>query len=571
MFSTYLLCQIILTLICQTLCYEPTEKDLKCFNDYETEMKCSFWFDGLINCSGYKLNIRNSGIDTLQTCTFEKSHHSADCECKIKVDGFVSTEEFTTTLVNGTNVLLSKTFVTMNFIKPKTPVVSVQKTKNGDFKITWDVKYEKSFFSDHLEIHLTYRTEGENETMSMNVQNSVGFYEIVDRNLQPNTNYILTARMSTDYNNHKILSDQSAPVEFTSSSSPNELLKTMVPILCCVLIVIICTTFICVLRVKMNWWDKISKPKIDANIGEEKGHILPPSIMDFSSIHVEIPTLDFEDKKKLISTLSVDTNNEKSSHSFESGADDYGQAGFDSGSDKENCNVLSRVERAREKDFISFLSANKTPSNQQVEGFDFSYSGDHNRAKRDSGNCSGSSVFSNMTYLTSANDNSSFLVHSCQSDISSFENSSTSVDMNKSQFNVPTNDVLEDGYQPFNSGVNQGNDADVSLNLSNDVDSEEKLLKNLIISKNPVYPSLFVDGGSVAPSDGGYQALEDLTKSTKGQLSTSIRTEQALKECGALKSSNSTGLDPTSSEKQSLWPSLLFSTKIEIDTSYQSY
>lgn len=41
---------------------EPTEKDLKCFNDYETEMKCSFESDGLRNCSGYKLSItRNEG------------------------------------------------------------------------------------------------------------------------------------------------------------------------------------------------------------------------------------------------------------------------------------------------------------------------------------------------------------------------------------------------------------------------------------------------------------------------------------------------------------------------------
>jgi len=63
--------------------------------------------------------------------------------------------------------------------------------------------------------------------MSMNKQNSVGFYEIVDRNLQPNTNYILTARMSTDYNKHKILSDQSAPVEFTSCKSMCSVLIVM--------------------------------------------------------------------------------------------------------------------------------------------------------------------------------------------------------------------------------------------------------------------------------------------------------------------------------------------------------
>lgn len=55
--------------------------------------------------------------------------------------------------------------------------------------------------------------------MYKNVSNSVGFYDIVSIHLQPNTDYILTARMSTNYNGHKILSDQSAPVEFTSRKS----------------------------------------------------------------------------------------------------------------------------------------------------------------------------------------------------------------------------------------------------------------------------------------------------------------------------------------------------------------
>lgn len=52
-----------------------------------------------------------------------------------------------------------------------------------------------------------------------NLSNSVGFFEIVGINLQPNTDYIVTARMSTYYNGHKILSDQSEPVEFTRRKS----------------------------------------------------------------------------------------------------------------------------------------------------------------------------------------------------------------------------------------------------------------------------------------------------------------------------------------------------------------
>ncbi|XP_051743676.1 uncharacterized protein LOC127509187 isoform X4 [Ctenopharyngodon idella] len=595
MFSTFLLCQIIITLICQTLCYEPTEKDLKCFNDYEREMKCSFESDGLISCSGYKLSITRNEADVLKeyTCIFERSHHSPSCECKIEVQGFSTSEIFTTTLLEGTNILLNENFTTHDFIKPKTPVLSVQKTENGNFNVTWDDKYTSystGHFVESLEIHLSYRIKGEDETMSKkvsNLSNSVGFSEIVGRILQPNTDYILTARMSTNYNEHKILSDQSAPVEFTSPSSPNDIVRTVVPPLCVGLVLIICAIFICVLRMKKKWWDKISKPKVDASFGEEKGHILPPSIMNFSTIHVEIPKLDFQEEKKLISASSVDTTNEKSSHSVESAADDYGQAGFDSGSDKENCssvNVLSHVKHALDEDLKSLLFTSNTPSNQgtimEVKSVGISSSRENNRANRDSGNCSGSSVFSNMTYLESATDDSSFLEqptwdHSCQSDkneVFSCENSAMSADISKSQFNFPTTDALEDGYQCFNSVVNQGNDADVCLNRSDDVDCDEKfIVKNLITSKNPLYPSLLLHDGSVTPSDDGYQAFEGLTKSTEGQWSTSTRTEQALDECGALKFPHSTGQDPTSTVQQSLWASSLhFSPIIQIDTSYQS-
>ncbi|XP_048049346.1 uncharacterized protein LOC125270120 isoform X2 [Megalobrama amblycephala] len=532
-------------------------------------MKCSLESDGPISCSGYKLNITYTDLLKEYTCIFKRSHHSLSCECKVEVQGFVLEENFTTTLLEGTNVLLSKTFMTEDFIKPKTPVLSVQKTENGNFYVTWDDKYRNSTGSlkNSLEIHLSYRIKGKDETVYSNASNSAGFYDIVSKHLQPNTDYILTARMSTSYNRHKILSDQSAPVEFTSPSSPNEMVRKLVPPLCVGLIFIICAMFICVLRMKTKWWDKISKPKVDASFGEEKGHILPPSIMNFSTIHVEIPKLDFQEEKKLISATSVDATNEKSSHSVESAADDCGQAGFDSDSDEENCspiNVSSRVKHALEEDFKSLLFTSNTPSNQGTTMVVKSSSREHNRANRDLGNCSGSLVFSNMTYLESATNDSSFLEQlSSQSD--KRENSSMSADISNSKFNFPTIDALEDGYQCFNSVVNQGNDADVSLNLSDDADSDEKfIVKNLIASKNPLYPSLLLHDGSVTPSDDGYQAFEGLTKSTEGQWSTSIRTEQAPYECGALKFPHSTGQDPT-------WASSLhFSPIIQIDTSYQS-
>lgn len=58
--------------------------------------------------------------------------------------------------------------------------------------------------------------------------NTVGSFEIVGRNLQPNTNYILTATMSTGYNDHSISSDPSAPVQFTTCKSVYICLKVII-------------------------------------------------------------------------------------------------------------------------------------------------------------------------------------------------------------------------------------------------------------------------------------------------------------------------------------------------------
>ncbi|XP_052406799.1 uncharacterized protein LOC127952417 isoform X2 [Carassius gibelio] len=579
MFSTFIKCQIIIAFICNGFSYEHTEENLKCFNDYDTEMKCSLSTDRLKSCSGYKLNITHNVFNMNQNkpCIFEKSHPSDKCECKIKVQGFVITEIYTATLLEGTDVLYSKKLKTEDFIKPKTPVLSVQKTENGNFNVTWDDQYSDSVtrnFLETLTINLSYGIKGGLEKISKTVQNTVGSFEIVGKNLQQNTDYVLTATMSTSYNGHSISSDQSAPVEFTAPSSPNEIAKLVIPTLCFGLIVIIFVIFFCILRMKMNWWDKISKPKIDANLGEEKGHILPLSVMKFSAIHVEIPTLDPHENKKLISALSVDTNNEKSSHSVESAQVDYGQA-CTSSPEENICtiDVASHVKRALDDLFSLHPTPNKpsslspynqvtmSRSNKSVNGISFSR--EPNRANRDSGNCSGSSVFSNMSYLETATDDSLFLDQlspdrSCQSN----KRDVSDLDARDSQFNFPTNDTMEDGYRCFSSVLEQGNDADICL--SDDVD-EKCIMKNLIASTNPLYPTLILDDDSVTPTDEGYQAFQGLTKSTEGQLSSSVSTEQALNACGALKFPQSTGKDPTSFQQSSLH----FSPSIQIDNLYQ--
>lgn len=47
-------------------------------------------------------------------------------------------------------------------VKPKTPVLSVQKTENGNFNVTWDDQYDSvgRVFLEYLRINLTYGIKG---------------------------------------------------------------------------------------------------------------------------------------------------------------------------------------------------------------------------------------------------------------------------------------------------------------------------------------------------------------------------------------------------------------------------
>ncbi|XP_051996034.1 uncharacterized protein LOC127653399 isoform X2 [Xyrauchen texanus] len=554
MYFTAFRCQIVLLLLCHALCHEPAEDDLTCFNDYETEIKCSLSYN-LINCPEYKLNINHSVVDEFKnySCIFERRHHNASvCECNLTVtDEFVPYETFYFTLLEGENVLLKKTFHTQEFIKPKTPgIVSVEKTPNGNFKVTWDNKYENKWksFVQNLQIELTYGIKGEKDTMPNKVMNQVGFYEIVGRNLKPNANYIMTARASTEYNNHQIVSDQSTPYEFTTSSSLNEIFKIVIPGVCVGLIIIIFIIFICFFRIKRLWWDKIVKPQLDPDLGKQKGHMLPPSNMKFSPIVVEIPKLDVQDDKKCLALLSENTNNENSFSSVESTVD-YGQA----------CSVIQDQNRNMIK--LTMLALQAEPL------FNFNtvmpVKRERNHANRDSGNGSRSSFFSNSSYLeSSAPDHSLFLDLTSDPSYHSYKwEVSNPV---KTQLNSAAVVTMEDEYQDIgNTNLK---------NISSDFD-ENFIIDDLTTSKYPLYPPPTPHDGGITPSDNEYQDFQSLSKNTGGQWSSTSQAEMALGECGALKIPHSvleTDHTPTSEQESSWKSSLLISPCIQIDNSYHS-
>ncbi|XP_056608942.1 uncharacterized protein LOC130426279 [Triplophysa dalaica] len=490
--------RIFFILLFHAVCYainrlEPTETDLTCFNDYDNEMKCHLSSE---SCSEYKLHVtHHPGGDSKEyACTFKTTGIATDCECKVKVMGFVISEIFNTALLKGGNVLFAKELETATFLKPKTPVLKVQKTENGNFKVTWDAMYEnKKSFVDLLKIKLHVIT-GKEQKESLEALNTVGFIEIISSNLDPKTSYNLTATMSTKYNNYMIESDESKPLAFTTPASPNEKLK-IIPVVCVALIALIFIISIMVFSIKRKWWDRISKPKINPDFDpERKINTMSPSILTISPIQANVLNSDLNKQKKW--TFSpVDTKSEKSSISVDSAAGDYGKAGMLAW---EEYDILKRTERELNQIFAEIFGDRKclmssTYSKLPVvteNHLGSSSQRQRNNNNRDSGNCSGSSFFSNLAYAKSPPDSS---------ELSEQQNSET-IYMNASTINRDNHPVGSD------IGKTQSD--------------------KFIISKNPMYPATC----NMIFCDCEYQD----TRTTQ-QWNSTTSTEVGFGNCGARK------------------------------------
>ncbi|KAA0705443.1 hypothetical protein E1301_Tti016983 [Triplophysa tibetana] len=474
---------------------EPTETDLTCFNDYDEEMKCHLSSE---SCSEYKLNVKHEpgGVSKEYACAFKTTDRTTDCECKIKVPGFVIGEIFNTSLLKGGNVLFVKELETGTFIKPKTPVLKVQKTENGNFKVTWEAKYEgKKSFVNGLKINL-YGITGEGQKEPMQGLNTVGFIEIISSNLDPKTSYSLTATMSTNYNNYMIESDKSKPLAFITPASPNEMLK-IIPVVCVALIALIFIISIMAFSIKRKWWDKISKPKINPDFDPgRKINTMSPPVLTISPIQANILNSDLNEKKKW--TFSpADTKSEKSSISVDSAAGDYGKAGTLA---PEEYNICTRTERELNHVFANIFGDRKISMSSTYSKLPLvtenhlgsTSQTQRNCHNRDSGNCSGSSFFSNLAYAKSPLGSSEFMEP---------QNGET-LYMNESTINRDNHPVGSD------IGETQSD--------------------KLIISKNPIYPSLH--DSNMILCDYEYQ-----DKCTTQQWNSTTSTEVALDNCGARK------------------------------------
>ncbi|KAF4073998.1 hypothetical protein AMELA_G00249620 [Ameiurus melas] len=374
--------------------------DLQCLNNFLTEMMCLLTSQSTLeNCSGYSLNVSHQ--DKTLTCDFKQLNNS-ECKCIVQQkSGFVLGENYKVKMLRWNSLLFTKNVSTTESIKPKKPViVSVNQTQNGNIHIVCNSIYrtEEKILSEHLILELTYYIEGsrgseKTETLALNQWE----YELVGRNLESTSNYIVRARVKSNLNSR--FSDYSDPYKFTTPSSPKDLLKIIIPIVCVILIICIFTIYYSYNKILTEWWDKIPTPKIATSFVKQVPNLLSFQ-NEFSSVHLDSSKLVHSGEKTWPAPSLVDVGCENSHSSL--GKDGtsaeviYGQTGNESLEENSSENIMhwELVKEAQSAFHRQMPMSKKYYKNLKSDSDDCN-------VQRESQNSSG---FSNKFYMMSDSD-----------------------------------------------------------------------------------------------------------------------------------------------------------------------
>ncbi|XP_056134441.1 uncharacterized protein LOC130111319 isoform X2 [Lampris incognitus] len=283
---------------------EPSQ-NFQCVNDYENLMSCELTQKADQDCNEYNLTLVDE-MNRTKHCTFKPSEHiSGKCSCSIKMS-FTLGQQYTATLRTAEKPPRNGTINITDTIKPKAPTItSVKKTQNGNFQVMWKKNYN-SAIDKFLTAVVTYRKKG--ETREESKPTDLSSYEILERDLEPNTEYVVSVRSCLIFG--KQHSDRSQEYEFKTPASFQSLLMNIIIGLSVTAVFITSVVFVCGVRLKAKWWDIVvkhpNKTLIYVTPGEQK--LLQPSQTVISPIYVDLPKEDPNEGKAWSKYCPTDTS-----------------------------------------------------------------------------------------------------------------------------------------------------------------------------------------------------------------------------------------------------------------------
>ncbi|TDH17240.1 hypothetical protein EPR50_G00006360 [Perca flavescens] len=259
---------------------------LDCTNDYESQVFCHFKGQ---NCSEYKLTfLSNSGFGEKHS-NF-KQCDTAQCCSVHQEEILILGQSFKATVWKGGDRIEFKIINVNESIKPKTPTIVSVKESNGNFHVKWKKNVKKSL-RDNLSANVTYYKKGDTEKVSANVRpttlDEFGYYEILGRDLEPSTTYVVSVTNQIDLSGK--FSDSSEEWEFTTPMSSIVLPLVIIISLSFAAIIITATLNGCYVKLKTKWRNTVAKcpnPKLlFMHPGEQE--VLKPVPPIISSVCVE--------------------------------------------------------------------------------------------------------------------------------------------------------------------------------------------------------------------------------------------------------------------------------------------
>ncbi|GAA6217684.1 uncharacterized protein LOC108877014 [Lates japonicus] len=235
--------------------HNETDLYLNCTNDLDS-MSCDF---DAQNCFEYSLTLRSIDGYGQNKCSVPKECGRGRCCCSVQMILILGETHIATVWKRGEGIQ-SKNISVSESIKPKTPTITSVEEVNGNFQVKWQTNMMLSF-SDSPNASVTYHKKEDIKEVSEFIQptttGKLKMYEISGRDLEPSTTYVVSVKSFSDWSGK--FSESSNKWEFTTSASPNAVLLAIIISLSIVAVLISGAIFGCYVKLKSEWWDKVSK------------------------------------------------------------------------------------------------------------------------------------------------------------------------------------------------------------------------------------------------------------------------------------------------------------------------
>ncbi|XP_075035686.1 interleukin-4 receptor subunit alpha-like [Mixophyes fleayi] len=251
----------------------PKITNLDCYNDFDKKMFCYWEVNSNSNCSeDFQLKYTNFEKKTSYCRDLDNEHDGGTrllnkCICNLKMYMFIAAEDYKIEVKwRGTSVANTTIYINSK-VKLKAPSnVRLDLSETENAVVYWDSNYEDNFIRNQLSFQVQFICKQDNRTaLEDTLPQLESRYRFSKRQLKRGYDYMVRVRTKpAEHVNFKgIWSEWSNPkAEWRNdySLTLHDLLSTIIPVSCIVIIFLVISFYLCFSRYKNRWWNNIPDP-----------------------------------------------------------------------------------------------------------------------------------------------------------------------------------------------------------------------------------------------------------------------------------------------------------------------